>query len=340
MNGANPPAARPVVLPATSTFQAFGYEVTASHGALLGSWEEDGASYAWAETAGVRHVLASAPGLGAEHHAIVPFSLRSTVLLSLVDGAAAWSANGDHELASWVRAHPAFHAAAARVAWTTYVAPGAPPLCLEWTLQVRPVGNGYAHVVLRVGDYNGGTGLLELLTIVQMLRGAVPFAPHPAAPFTIEPAFGQASARVLGVLPSSAPPPPSRRSVSYAPPMSASYVTVDQAEQLVNAIALAHSTPSITPPPPASEEDYTARVNRAGRCFLRGKYKEFVDIWETIARERPDERGPALQQVGNGYYAMRDYVRALHYYETALAAGGELHDIHGDIRNARRKLGT
>lgn len=331
MNGP-PPSARPVALPTTATFQAFAYEVTASHGAILGAWDEDGSDYAWAETTGVHHVLGSAPGLGSEHHAIVPFSLRSTLLLAR-DG---WSAGDDAELGAWASAHAAFAACASRVAWTAYVAPGAPPIALEWTLQIRPVGNGHAHVVLRVGDYGGGTGLVELLSIVQILRSAIPFAVHDAKPFLREPTFGGPAARVLGVLPSSPLPPPVRRSVSYAPPMAAQYFTSAQVEQLVNAIALAHETAALVAPP--DEEAHVRRVNEAGRLFLRGNYKEFVAIWQAIADERAAERGPALQQVGNGYYAMRDYRRALASYEAALAAGGDLGDIAGDIENARRKL--
>lgn len=308
-----------------SAIDVFVQEVSTVSGHVLRAWEEDGA-FAIADFRGMHHVMGWALGIGTEHHAVVPFALRSACILTLRDDRPVWSAAPDADLDRWLQTVPAFQGLAERLSWTAQLPGGAPPLRLVWTIQLRPVAGGHGHLVLRAGDYGGRTGLSELLGVIEWLSSAIPRAAHPEAEFLVAPAFDAQARRALGLAPGAMTRAPSAEFV----PVGGS-ATPAQARKLVDALQSAAG--------PLDEDEYTRRVNAGGKAFLRGKYDEFIAIWEGIARDFPEHRGSALHQAGNGYFAKKDYARAIQYYEAALAAGGgDVAEINDDIASARKKM--
>ncbi len=303
---------------------AFVNEVARAGGRVENVWD-DGARFALAATHGIRHVFAWGPGLGAEHHVHVPFALRSPVILALAAGHAQWSAGPDEALGHWLRGHPVAAPLAGRVSWSATLAPGAPPLHLDWTVQARPVGSG-GHLVLRAGDYGGVSGLAALLEIIQALGSALPISQEAPTPFLAEPAFAAQAARALGIAMAASSQPPT---ASFVPPGGS--MSSAQAGALVSVVT--------QQAPPRSE--YSKRVNQGGKLFLGGDYAGFIALWESIARDFASDReiyAQALHQTGTGHFALKDYARAIAHYEQALAAGYDAREIATDIADAKKKM--
>jgi hypothetical protein len=335
-----PPSVAPAAPVPPSPTDAFARDVAAMGGRVVSAWGDVGVLAA-AETRGLRHVFGAAPVAGAEHHVLVPFSLRSAVILAQDGPGATWFAGADEALAGWLRSQPAIAAASSRLAWSASLVPGAPPLRLTWAVQLRPTGAGAAgHLAMRVGDYGGATGLVELFALVDALFAALGgAAPEPHAPRApLAPSlFGDAASRTLGFPLPSTPPP--KMEATFVP-AGGGAMSLRQASRFVDVIA--SSVPSVGSPDAASREDERRRrVNEAGRAFLRGKTDEFIAIWESIQRDLPDvgRPGEALQSIGAGYDAKKDYARAIHHYELALRAGyADVAELQQDIAKARAKM--
>jgi hypothetical protein len=282
---------------ARDPINAFTRETMQLGGRILATWTEGGA-FASAESRRVRHVFAWSTELGAEHHALVPYALHASAILVRRRERSEWCAT-DPDVEEWLRAHPALCAVGPRLSFAHVE----DTPTNAWMLQLRPLGDGRGHLVLRPGD----GGLAELLGLIEHLRMHVPQIPTPEQPFVIEPAFGAIAARSLGA--TTTPPPP--------PVSTASGVH------------------------PVSDGDYPQRVSVALHFFAAGRYRESVAMWRAIARDTQDRerRWRALQQVGIGYDALEDYERAVHFYELALAEGAPFAEIGEELGRARRRLG-
>jgi hypothetical protein len=303
---------------------AFTREV-AAFGGRIGR-EASSTGMVLAESRSVRHALSWAPLLGGEHHAIVPFCFRSSVILALREGGPTWFAGPDETLAGWLRG--ALYPLAARLAWTTTVAPGAPPLRLEWAVQLRAIGGGFGHLVLRAGDYGGRSGLAELFLAVDALGAAIGRPePHVPQAFLASSAFADAAARAFGVAPDGGP-----AHAGFAPASGRS-IPLPAAAKVVSAVSAQFPDP---------DDEYSRRTNAAGRALLGGKVDEFIAIWQSVARDLPSvgRPGEAFHQIGAGYYTKKDYARAVQHYELALRAGyDDVAEVQKDIADARRKMG-
>jgi hypothetical protein len=279
---------------------AFRRETMQLGGRVLATWTE-GALFASAESHGLRHLFGWSHGLGAEHHAVVPFAVHSSAFLARDGEGSRWYAR-DAKLEKWLRSHAALSEVGARLSFPRLegVAPDA------WFLQIRPLEGGRGHLVLRPGD--GATG--EFLDLVEHLRPHLAGTDAREAPFVIPPAYGVVAARTLNTLRTSSTPPPP------PPPASGSErATMTDAE-------------------------YTCRVSVALNFFASGRYRESISMWKAIARDAADRerRWRALQQVGCGYDALEDYERAVHFFQLALAEGAPLAEIEGDLARSRHRI--
>jgi hypothetical protein len=290
----------------------FAREVAECMGTPVGRVDVKQGWGALAETRGVRHVFATAPTVGAEHHVLVPSALRSTVLLGWQGDRPTWQ-SADPALAQWLSGHPVLARLGERLSWMDTIAPGAPALRFEWILQLRPTGGAGGHLVVRAGDYGGRTGLAEVLAVVDVLGGALPLEVHAQGVFLVPATFVGSAGPALGLAPSGAGPS------SHAPPPMQTFV-----------------------PPSGADRDaeYSRRLDEANRCFMSRRFDEFIAIWEGIDRDLADIAGPGGAQlsIGSGWYAKGDFARAIHHYEIARQQGHEPGEVEDNIASAREKM--
>src|SRR5262245_2704395 len=71
---------------------AFKRETAQLGGRILATWTE-GASFASAESLGVRHVFGWSAEMGPEHHALVPYALRASAILAKRGDRSDWNAS-------------------------------------------------------------------------------------------------------------------------------------------------------------------------------------------------------------------------------------------------------
>lgn len=131
------------------------------------------------ETAGVRHVFvqpySGINALPGEHHAILPGTTAAPVIFAKGGffGGKKWR-GPDERVAARFSACAPLTKLAKKSKWDWHV--GTAQIDLEWTVQVRSVGDGRVHLVLQNGRYGGfttyGVGFSHFLA----LGGALPAA--------------------------------------------------------------------------------------------------------------------------------------------------------------------
>lgn len=183
----------------------FAREVAAAGGRVLTCWEEDEAVYVQAQSGALRHLLATKPGLGREHHAVVGCALRSPVALGVIGdqtGRAGWTAGAemrDADVEAWIGRQHALAALASRLPWTGVVEEGRDPVVFAWLLQLRATADGRGHLVVRTGYGDGRLPVVELVKIAERVANVIPPAPQANHAFVVDPAFLETAETVLGI---------------------------------------------------------------------------------------------------------------------------------------------
>lgn len=146
-----------------------------------GSLRNDGAQIVLMNAAGWPHVYvqpyAGMNALPGEHHAVLSGSLPSPALLrasqGMFSGRPQWESPADPRLAAAMNVDAAIGGLVKRMVWDWKVGLGA--FELDYTLQLRSVGDGATHLMMRAGRYGGFTtyevGIAVFLAACRTLHG-------------------------------------------------------------------------------------------------------------------------------------------------------------------------
>jgi hypothetical protein len=158
------------------------------------------------ETAGVRHVFvqpySGIHALPGEHHVALPGSVPAPVILAKggLFGGKKWR-GPDEAVARRFNECGPLKKVVKKCKWDWYV--GTAKIDLDWTVQIRSLGDGHVHVVLKNGRYGGfttyGVGFAHLIAIGAVLPQVLGTDLSPLQPLVQPTAFeGLALATLLG----------------------------------------------------------------------------------------------------------------------------------------------
>lgn len=133
--------------------------------------------------------------LPGEHHAILPGSVRSPLIVKKgLLGGAKWVSPDDKELAAQCKDDKGLKKALKGLKWEWGI--GASKIEHEWTIQVRATGDGRTHIVMQVGRYGGFTtykvGYAKFLEICEAIKSSLQSEPHEEQNFIEEPCYMEA----------------------------------------------------------------------------------------------------------------------------------------------------
>jgi hypothetical protein len=165
------------------------------------------------ETKGVAHVYvqpySGVTVLPGEHHVLVPGGVAAPVayVKGGLLGGKKWRSS-DEAVAAAFKGHRALAKVAKKCKWEWHV--GMSKIELEWTVQVRSLGGGTAHVVLKSGRYGGLTtyavGFAHLWALLGPLQELLTAGGADMQEHAYPPAFEELCLQVLGGAWGAAPP--------------------------------------------------------------------------------------------------------------------------------------